>query len=262
MVTRGASSGSQVTDESLAQPQAVHWQTAVVTDIISRTSRIKSFVFAPSRPFVFEAGQHVDVRLTAPDGYRAMRSYSIASAPEDPTRIELAIERLEDGEVSPFFHEVVAVGDEIELRGPLGGHFVWSESDGGPLLLAGGGSGVVPLMAMIRHRQAVALEVSIVLLFSARTWDDVLYRDELFDLDGRKNGFRLVLAMTREPPRRTGDYGRRVDAKMIEEVVTRLPSAPKLVFVCGANQFVNAAADGAVAAGVPASIVRTERYGV
>ena len=251
-----------MTEGQASPAQPVRWQTAAVVGIIARTPRIKSFVLAPKRPFAFKAGQHVDVRLTAPDGYRAMRSYSIASAPEDPDRIELAIDLLEDGEVSPFFHEVVALGDEIELRGPLGGHFVWSVADGGPLLLVGGGSGVVSLVAMVRHRYAAGADVPIVMLVSARRWDDVLYRDELLELHGRRDGFSLVLTLTREAPRRAGDYGRRVDPAMMSEALALLPGSPKLVYVCGANPFVGAAADGAVAAGAPASIIRTERYGV
>lgn len=237
------------------------WQSATVTAIIPRTPRIKSFMMKLARPFEFRAGQHVDLRLTAPDGYRAMRSYSIGSAPDSTGTIELAIEYMKDGEVSPFFHDVVAVGDEIELRGPLGGYFNWTEADGGPLLLVGGGSGVVPLMSMIRHRQAIGAKVPVVLLLSARQWDDVLYRDELLDLHGKANGFRLTLTLTREPPRREGDLGRRVDAAMMMDVLARLPGPPKLVYVCGANAFVNAAADGAVASGIAASIIRTERYG-
>ena len=250
-----------MTEARLVPRPAVHWQTAVVKNIVARTARIKSFVLAPSRPFWFLAGQYVNVRLTAPDGYRAMRSYSIASPPENPRRIELAIEHLEDGEVSPFFHDVVEVGDEIELQGPLGGHFVWSKTDGGPLLLIGGGSGLVPLMAIIRHREAVARGVPIILLLSARNWDDVLYRDELLALDERRSGFTLVLTLTRELPKRDVDYGRRVDTSMMAEVLRRLPGAPRHVFACGTNSFVNAAVDGAVAAGTPASIIRTERYG-
>ena len=246
----------------MTDAQPVRWQTAVVTGIIARTPRIKSFVLAPVEPFAFKAGQHVDVRLTAPDGYRAMRSYSIASAPEDPGRIELAVDLLDGGEVSPFFHEVVALGDEIELRGPLGGHFVWSVADGGPLLLVGGGSGVVPLMAMVRHRHAAGADVPILMLVSARRWDDVLYRDELLELHGHRGGFSLFLTLTREAPRRAGDHGRRVDAVMMAEVLALLSAPLKLVFVCGANSFVGAAADGAVAAGAPAAIIRTERYGV
>jgi ferredoxin-NADP reductase len=251
-----------MTETLVVSRPEVHWQTAVVKNIIARTARIKSFVLAPSRPVKFLAGQHVDVRLTAPDGYRAMRSYSIASPPEDTCQIELAIERLEDGEVSPFFHEVVGVGDKIEFRGPLGGHFVWSKIDGGPLLLVGGGSGLVPLIAIIRHREAVARDVPIVLVLSARNWDDVLYRDELIERHERRSGFTLVLTLTREPPKRDVDYGRRVDASMMAEVLRRLPSSPRHVFVCGGNSFVNSAVDGAIAAGTPTSIIRTERYGV
>ena len=132
--------------------RGLRWQQAKITAIVPQTPRVKSFFFELTRPFSFRAGQHVDVRLTAPDGYRAERSYSIASAPEPQRPLELAIERLDDGEVSPFFHDVAAVGDDIELRGPIGGHFVWDVADGGPLLLLGGGSGVVPLMSMIRDR--------------------------------------------------------------------------------------------------------------
>src|SRR4051794_10754880 len=244
-----------------AEPPVTTWQKAVVAGIVRRTPRIKSFVLAPPRPFAFRAGQHVDVRLTAPDGYHAVRSYSIASAPENPDRIELAIELLEDGEVSPFFHEVVALGDEIELRGPLGGHFVWTVADGGPSLLVGAGSGVVPLVAMLRHRRAAASDVPAALLLSARGWEDVPFRDELLDLHDRRDGFALALALTREAPRRAGDHGRRVDAAMVAEVLALLPGPPRRVFVCGSNPFVNAAADGAVTAGLPAPVIRTERYG-
>jgi len=261
-VIRGASSASPVTEAPPNVPAAVRWQTALVTKIEPGTPRIKSFVLALSSPFDFRAGQHVDVRLTAPDGYRAIRSYSIASAPIDPATIELSIERLDDGEVSLFLHDVVRVGDQIELRGPLGGYFVWPETLTGPLLLAGGGSGIVPLMSMLRHRRAAGVSVPAILLYSARSWGDVLYRDELLELDAHGDGFTLILALTRDEPRRPADYGRRVDGTLIAEVLGRLPSAPADVFVCGSNQFVNAAADGAVAAGIPVSIIRTERYGV
>jgi ferredoxin-NADP reductase len=240
---------------------AVKWQTTVVTGIVVRTATVKSFLLAPSQQFEFLAGQHVDVRLTAPDGYKAMRSYSIASAPESLPSIELAIERLSDGEVSPFFHDVVAVGDAIDLRGPLGGYFVWPVDDGRPLLFAAGGSGVVPFVAMVRHRAAAADRRAVTLLYSARTWDDVIFRDELLELNDRRDGFELLLTLTRETPRRTRDYGRRVDARMMSEALARLPGSAR-VFVCGSNSFVNAAADGAVEAGVPASDVLTERYGV
>ena len=259
-MTPGASNDSLVTDGPVLLP-AIQWQTATVTEIVTRTPRIKSFFLTLSRPFAFQAGQHVDVRLTAPDGYRAMRSYSIASAPEDASRLELAIEYLENGEVSQFFHEVVAVGDAIELRGPLGGYFIWKASDGGPLLLVGGGSGVVPLMSMVRHRRLLAATTPVVLLL-ARTLNDALYRDELIELDGRHDGFTLIMTLTRDQPARPGDYNRRIDAGMMAEVLARFPRRPARVFVCGSNAFVDAAADGAVSAGVPPAIVRTERYGV
>jgi ferredoxin-NADP reductase len=238
------------------------WQTGSVTRIEPRTPRITSFYITPERPFTFVAGQHADVRLTAEDGYIALRSYSIASAPaEAQDGVELAIERLESGEVSPFFHDAVGVGDQIELRAPLGGHFVWRPEDGGPLLLIGGGSGLVPLIAMIRHRRAERSPVPCALLLSARNWNEVLFREELIALSGSGDGFSLTLALTRDSPRRADDFGRRVDAAMIAHVVGKLPAAPKLAYLCGANAFVNVAADGAVAAGVPAGVIRTERYG-
>ncbi|RWM15770.1 MAG: oxidoreductase [Mesorhizobium sp.] len=238
------------------------WQTVTITGIEKRTPRVTSFFLQPSRPFAYRAGQHVDVRLTAPDGYQARRSYSIASAPEAGETIELAIERLDDGEVSPFFHDIAAVGDEVELRGPLGGHFVWSDSDGGPLLLVGGGSGVVPLMAMIRHRAARKSTVPAALVFSARIWEEVIFRDELIGLDDRRDGFDLVLALTRELARRPTDYSRRVDTAMMEQSMLRLPAPARFAFVCGSNAFVSAAAQALIDAGVPAGLIRTERYGV
>ncbi|MCZ8543546.1 FAD-binding oxidoreductase [Mesorhizobium qingshengii] len=238
------------------------WQTAAIVRIEKRTPRVTSFFFRPSRPFAYRAGQHVDVRLTAPDGYQARRSYSIASAPRTDGAIELAIEKLDDGEVSPFFHEVAAVGDEVELRGPLGGHFVWPDDDGGPLLLVGGGSGVVPLMSMVRHRAARKSTVPVVLVFSARVWDEVIFRDELIGLDDREDGFGLVLTLTREAARRPADYSRRVDVAMMVQAMARLPEPPDTAFVCGSNAFVSAAAQALTDAGVAAEIIRTERYGV
>jgi ferredoxin-NADP reductase len=238
------------------------WQMAKIIRIEKRTPRVTSFFFKLSRPFAHQAGQHVDVRLTAPDGYQARRSYSIASAPESGGTVELAIERLEDGEVSPFFHEVAAVGDEIELRGPLGGHFVWSDSDGGPIILVGGGSGVVPLMAMVRHRTARKSSVPVALVFSARIWDEVIFRDELIKLDDRRDGFDLALTLTREPAQRPDDYSRRIDAQIMMQSISRLPEPPKLAIVCGWNAFVSAAAQALIDADVPAGLIRTERYGV
>jgi ferredoxin-NADP reductase len=238
------------------------WQTARIVRIEKRTPRVTSFFFQPSRPFAYRAGQHVDVRLTAPDGYQARRSYSIASAPERNGVIELAIEKLDDGEVSPFFHEVAAIGDEIELRGPLGGHFVWPEDESGSLVLVGGGSGVVPLMSMVRHRAARNSTVPVVLVFSVRVWDEVIFRDELITLDDRRDGFDLVLTLTREAAHRPADYARRVDVAMMAQAMARLPEPPGVAFVCGSNAFVSAAAQALIDAGVAAESIRTERYGV
>jgi ferredoxin-NADP reductase len=238
------------------------WQTATITAIAVDTPRVKTFSFQASRPFSFIAGQHAEVRLTAPDGYRAQRNYSISSAPETAERIDLTIEQLDNGEVSPFFHEVAEVGDEIELRGPLGGHFVWSVADGGPLLLIAGGSGIAPLMSMLRHRKAQNSALPTLLIYSARSWVEVVFRDELLDMDNRDDGFKLVFALTRENARRPGDYSRRVDAAMMVEVLALLPAAPKHVLICGSNMFVEAASDGTIAAGIQPDTIRTERYGM
>jgi ferredoxin-NADP reductase len=255
MAIRGRSSASPVTEPK------IRWQQAKITAIAPLTRRIKSFVFAPSEPFRFRAGQHVDVRLTAPDGYQAERSYSIASAPEGGHGFELAIERLDDGEVSPFFHDVAAVGDQIELRGPIGGHFVWSVEDGGPILLIGGGSGVVPLVSMLRHRVAQGSSIPMALIYSARTTDELIYRDELVSMDSPADGVALAFAVTREPARRPRDYSRRIDAAMVAELLARLPEAPRRTYVCGSNRFVEAATQAALSAGLAADMIRTERYG-
>jgi len=261
MAIRGGNKGIRMTDPVPAAADAAVWQNATVLRIVEQTSRIKSFFLAPEKPFSFEAGQHVDLRLRAEDGYVAMRSYSIASTPHETREIELSIERLDDGEVSPFFHDVVVVGDQIELRGPLGGHFVWRPEDGGPIFLIGGGSGVVPLMSMIRSQQGSNTKVPTKLLLAARTWKELLYRDELLAIDHSQNNFEFIAALSREQPKRNSDYGRRLDGAMIRDLVQRLPSTPKFVFVCGNNSFVNVAADGIVQSGIPASRVRTERYG-
>jgi ferredoxin-NADP reductase len=165
--------------------------------------------------------------------------------------------------VSPFFHTVAAVGDEVEVRGPLGGHFIWSCAAGGPVLLIGGGSGVAPLVSMLRHRMmASGMWVPMLLLFSARTWDDVIFREELVSFAEMQNGFDMVFAITREPSRRPTDYARRIDAAMMAEVLARMPEPPRQVFICGANAFCEVAAEGALAAGLPATIIKTERYGI
>lgn len=237
------------------------WQPASVTAIAPRTPTVKSFFFRLPHPVRFVAGQHMDVRLTAPDGYQAQRSYSIASAPEADQGIELAIERLQDGEVSPFFHETVTVGDEIELRGPIGGHFMWSVDDGGPLLLVGGGSGVVPLACMLRHRAASRSMVPAVLVYSARTSTDLVFGDELRALRARRDGFHFIPTLTRETGMPPGFRVGRIDAGLLTDALALLPATPKLVFVCGANAFVETAAEVLLGLGLAPNIIRTERYG-
>ena len=238
----------------------IAWQSCVIDEIVQQTPSIKSFFLRLSKPFAHIAGQHVDVRLTAPDGYSAMRSYSIASSAISSPTIELAIERLPDGEVSLFFHDVAAIGDEIELRGPLGGHFLWQPAID-PVLLIGAGSGLVPLMAMIRQRRALAQVVPTALLLSARTAEDVLFSEELHSIETSDPTFVLALAITREKPIRASDFARRIDGVMVQEVLARLHRKPTQVFVCGSNGFVNIATDGALLAGIDPSIIKTERYG-
>ena len=210
------------------------WRVADVVDVVPETPRVRTIALdVPGWPG-HRAGQHVDVRLTAEDGYQAQRSYSIASAP-DGTRIDLTVERLDDGEVSPYLTDELRRGDQIELRGPVGGYFVWEPAQGGLLLLVAGGSGVVPLMAMIRARDAAGSDVETRLLSSSRGWDDVIYRDELERLNG--NGLTVVHTLTRSQPPGWSGYARRVDAKMLAEVGPSPAELPR-IFVCGPTPFV------------------------
>jgi ferredoxin-NADP reductase len=240
----------------------MRWHNAIITRIGQRSPRVKSFFFRLPLPMAFRPGQHVLVRLTAPDGYRAQRGYSIASAPNQGiTEIELAIERLDEGEISPFMHDVAQVGDEIELGGPIGGHFNWSPEDGGPVLLIGGGSGVVPFMSMLRHRAAIESRVPVTLVFSARLREELLFYDELSKLAAAGDGFSFRVALTRETaphPFRTG----RIDPAFIAEAVAAMKMPVRQVLICGSNPFVEAVAEGAIAAGVDVALIKTERYGV
>ena len=237
------------------------WQQAVVTRIAEDTSAVKSFFLKPPEWRGFMAGQHVDVRLTAPDGYQAQRSYSIGSAPESP-EVELVIEKLDTGEVSPFFHEVVQQGDTVEMRGPIGGHFTWGKRDGGPLLLVGGGSGVVPLMSMLRHRMNVVPDIPAVLVYSVRRSADIIFRDEVFMRAERDPNFHLFLTVTREPAADTRVRAGRIDMKLIGEALARFGGTlPAHTFVCGATAFVDVASRLLIDAGVEFSTIKTERYG-
>ncbi len=217
-------------------------------------------VFLRAKIGPYEAGQHVDIRLSAPDGYQAQRSYSIASAPESDA-IELAIERLENGEVSPYFHEVAQPGDAIELRGPIGGHFIWRAEDGGPLLLVAGGSGIVPLMSMLRHRRRVAPDTPALLVYSARTWDDLVYRHELLEAQTGEENFALVVTTTRESRHRSHDFDRRLDRALLHEILDSWHERPRHTYVCGSTVFVEAVANNLVLEGLAAASIRVERYG-
>ena len=233
------------------------WLQAEVVDLRPETPRVKTIVFDVPGWLGQRAGQHVDVRLTAEDGYQAERSYSIASAPNG-VRIGLTVERLDDGEVSPYLTDELRAGDKIELRGPVGGYFVWEPTQKGPVLLVGGGSGVVPLMAMIRHRAASGSDTEMRLLFSSRGWDDVIYRDELERLAG--GGLTVVHTLTRSQPEGWGGYARRVDTPMLREVAPA-PDERPLVFVCGPTPFVEAVATTLVELGHEPVRIRTERFG-
>jgi ferredoxin-NADP reductase len=192
------------------------WQLAEVVALRTETARTRSITLSvPDWPG-HRSGQHVDVRLTADDGYQAERSYSIASAPEDGSRVTLSVERVENGEVSPYLVDELRIGDTLELRGPIGGYFVWEATIGGPLLLVAGGSGIAPLMAMLRHRAATRSNVAVRLLYSARSEEDVIYRDELARLP--RDGLATVYTLTRSQPQSWTGYRRRVDADMLREV--------------------------------------------
>jgi ferredoxin-NADP reductase len=228
-----------------------------VKDVHRETSRVSTLVLdVPGWPG-HRAGQHVDVRLTAEDGYEAQRSYSIASAP-DSTRVELTVERLDDGEVSPYLTQELRPGDAIELRGPVGGYFVWDPGVRGSVWLIGGGSGVVPLAAMARERELRGDHVPTRLLYSSRTRDDLIYRSELEALAQRRDGFDVVVTLTREQPPGWSGYTRRVDSALLREVE---PQDLGRVYVCGPTPFVEAVARGVVDLGHDPTIVRTERFG-
>ena len=256
-------------DPANRQPRSNRgWQVAKVRAVKSETHTVKSFALAPEVRHPFRAGQHIDVRLTAPNGYQAQRSYSIASAPERQGELEITIELLDDGEVSPYFHEVVEVGDEIEIRGPIGGPFTWRVGESGALLLVAGGSGIVPLMSMLRHREAKrATETPAVLLYSTRTAEDIIYREALSNLASADTNFTVVNTLTRQQPLGWHGYSRRVDAEMIQDAIGLIAERSNLgiqqirCYICGPTDFVEAVATFAVSSGIPADEVRTERFG-
>jgi len=223
------------------------WQIGTVTRIKRETPRVKSFRIALEMWMPHLPGQHYDVRLTAPDGYRAQRSYSVASSPLDEGEIELTIDRLDEGEVSPYFHDVVVEGDQVEVRGPFASYFVWRGEE--PVLLVGGGSGVVPLMAMLRHRRRTMPDLAMRLLYSVRTADEVIYADELGD--------DAVLTFTRESPDSWSGHTGRIDGCLIASALMPMTTA----YICGSNGFVEAASRLLLEAGVEPGRIRTERFG-
>lgn len=235
------------------------WQVATVVERIDETARTRSLVLeVPDWPGHLP-GQHVDVRLTAEDGYRAQRSYSIA-APADGGRVTITVERIADGEVSPYLVDELRVGDGLELRGPIGGYFVWHPGDGRPLLLAAGGSGLVPLMAMLRARVAAGSRIPVHLLLSARSADEIIYRRELETIEREQDGIAIVRTLTRsQPPDWTG-HRRRVDRDMLAEVAWP-PAQRPWCFACGPTGFVETVASGLVELGHAPKDVLTERFG-
>jgi ferredoxin-NADP reductase len=237
----------------------VRWQLATVAEKLTETAHAGTLLLDVPEWNGHLAGQHLDVRLTAEDGYQAERSYSIASAPEDP-HLALTVERLDDGEVSPYLVEELRAGDQLELRGPIGGWFTWQASDGGPLLLVAGGSGLVPLMAMLRHRAAAASHVPARLLVSARTGDDLLYAAELEGLAKPDGGLAVFRTFTRVQPPGWSGYSRRVDRAMLEETAFGPAERPR-IFVCGPTPFVEGVSGDLVALGHDPALVKTERFG-
>jgi ferredoxin-NADP reductase len=235
------------------------WQVGEVVETRPQTPRTKSLFLEVPGWRGHRAGQHVDVRLTAEDGYQAERSYSIASAPESG-RVELVVERLDDGEVSPYLTDELRVGDGLELRGPIGGWFTWDAEEGGPLLLVAGGSGSAPLMAMVRHRNAAGSETPVRLLYSSRSYPEIVFRQELETLAADNETLEVIQTLTRSRPEGWGGYDRRIDEKMLQKVAYP-PEEHPLAFVCGPTPLVESVATALVELGHDTARIKTERFG-
>jgi ferredoxin-NADP reductase len=235
------------------------WRLGRVVETVSETPRTRSLVIDIPGWDGHRAGQHVDVRLTAEDGYQAQRSYSIASAPEEK-RLMLTVERLDDGEVSPYLVDELRVGDQLELRGPIGGYFTWEVQSGGPLFLVAGGSGIVPLMAMIRHRTAARSDVPTRLLYSSRSQEDIIYPDELHALPASGASLEVIHTLTRAQPPGWSGYGRRIDREMLDDVAWPVSERP-LIFICGPTRLVESVANTLLEIGNEPARIKTERFG-
>ena len=240
--------------------QTLNWQIASIRDIKPETAKVKSFTLTLPDWMRHRAGQHYDIRLTAEDGYQAQRSYSIASEPEREGEVDITVERIEDGEVSTYLHDVLTPGDRIEARGPIGGYFVWEAAMAEPLLLIAGGSGVVPLMSMLRHRAAAGGRNPAALLYSSRTFDDIIYYNELEKLRSADGGLQVFHTLTRSQPADWKGYARRIDQDMLKEVSGPLGRSVQ-VYICGPTLLVEAAANTLVKIGVRSDQIRTERFG-
>lgn len=245
--------------EALASSGRLRWLTAQVADVVTETPRVKSLILRVADWPGHRAGQHVDVRLTGEDGYQAQRSYSIASAPE-AAHLALAVERVEDGEVSPYLVEAVGRGDRFELRGPIGGYFVWTSSMEGPPFLIAGGSGIAPLMAMLRHREAAGSRVPARLLYSSRTFDDIIFRAELERLAAPGHGLAVTHTLTRARPSGWSGGTRRIDRELLMRAGFP-PSERPRIFVCGPTGLVESVAEALIEIGHERSLIKTERFG-
>ena len=238
----------------------LNWQIGSITNIKPETANVKTFTLKLPSWMRHRAGQHYDIRLTAEDGYQTQRSYSIASEPEREGEVDITVERLDDGEVSSYLHDVVIVGDRVEVRGPIGGYFVWEAGMSEQLLLIAGGSGVVPLMSMLRHRAASGANNPTALLYSSRSFEDVIYYNELEVLSKSNGGPKVFHTLTRSQPAGWKGYARRIDDAMLKEVASPLGRSAQ-VFICGPTLMVESAANALVKIGINSNQIRTERFG-
>jgi len=239
----------------------LHWQIATVESVVVASPRVKLFRLSLGASQKFRAGQHYDIRLTAPDGYQAQRSYSVSSSPEDVRSLELAIELIDEGEVSSYFHEAVEPGEMIELRGPIGGYFTWAKNFLEPVILIAGGSGIAPIMAMLRARANQESRGPCLLMFSVRNYDDILFREELEQMANEDPMIKLAITLTREIPSDWNGSTGRIDREMIDNAITRMGIRPQRAYICGGSTFVESIATNLVDSGLNFNEIRTERFG-